>query len=111
VVGVDVVDVQVRRLGGRFAGRGRGVKGNLGLAREGGDRLATVADEMIARRDEAGEGCAHRSAVDLGQDRIEGRALPVAGDQNGDVVLMEPRDVGPFRPAFAPYAADRTIGL
>jgi hypothetical protein len=30
---------------------------------------------MIARRDEAGEGSSHRSAVDLRQDRIEGRTL------------------------------------
>jgi hypothetical protein len=46
---------------------------------------------MIALRDDAGERGCDGSAVDLGQHRIEGRALPVAGDEDGDVVLMEPR--------------------
>ena len=39
VIGVDVVDVQVRRLGGRLARRGHGVKGDFGFAGEGDDRL------------------------------------------------------------------------
>ena len=62
-----------------------------GSAGESGDRLSAVADEMIARRDDPGERCFHRSAVDLRQDRVEGRALPVAGDENGNVVLMKAR--------------------
>ena len=65
------------------------MEGNPGSAGESGDRLAAIADEMIARRDDAGEGEAHRSAVDLRQDRIEGGAVPVAGDENGNVVLMK----------------------
>ena len=44
---------------------------------------------MIARRDDAGEGEPHRSAVDLRQDRVEGGAVPVAGDKDGNVVLIK----------------------
>ena len=57
VIGVDVVDVQMRRLTGRLSRRRHGVEGNPGSAGESGDRLAAVADEMIARRDDAGERC------------------------------------------------------
>src|ERR1700729_3896494 len=72
VIGVDVVDVQVRRGGCRFSRRRHDVEGNPGSAGESGDRFPAIADEMIARRDDAGEGEAHRSAVDLRQDRVEG---------------------------------------
>ena len=90
VIGVDVVDVQVRRRGGRLSRRRHGVEGNPGSTGESGDRLAAIADEMIARRDDSGEGEAHRSAVDLGQDRVEGGAVPVAGDKDGNVVRRRP---------------------
>src|SRR5271154_7592444 len=43
VVSVDVVDVQMRRLWGRLSRRRHGVKGNLGLARKGGQRLSALA--------------------------------------------------------------------
>jgi hypothetical protein len=65
------------------------VEGNAGPAGESGDRLAAVADEMVAGRDDAGEGGPDRSAVGLRQDRVEGRALPVAGDKDGNVVLIK----------------------
>ena len=52
VVGVDIVDVEVGRLGSWLARRGRGVEGNAGAAGEAGDRQAAVADEVIGRRDE-----------------------------------------------------------
>jgi hypothetical protein len=51
------------------------VEGNPGSAGESGDRLAAIADERIARRDDAGEGEAHRSAVDL-RGRIASKAAP-----------------------------------
>ena len=60
-----------------------------GSAGESGDCLSAVADEMIARRDDAGEGGPDRSAVDLRQHGVEGRALPVAGDEDGNVVLIK----------------------
>src|SRR5580693_6841791 len=78
VVGVDVVDVQMRRRGCRLSRRRHGVEGNPGSAGESGDRLAAIADEMIARRDNSRQGEAYRSAVDLRQDCIEGGAVPVA---------------------------------
>jgi hypothetical protein len=47
MVGVDVVDVKVEvevgRFRGRLAGRGDGVKGNLGFARKSGNGPAAVA--------------------------------------------------------------------
>ena len=110
MVGVDVIDVEVRRLGGRLSRRGYGVERNPGSAGESGDRLPAVADEMIARRDDPDERCFHRSAVDLRQDRVEGRALPVAGDENGNVVRMESRIPGRPAPFAKPCAADRTTG-
>ena len=60
-----------------------------GFAGEGGDRLAAVADEMIAGRDDAGQGGPDGSAVDLRQDGVESRALPVSGDKDGNVVLIK----------------------
>ena len=53
---------------------------------------------MIARRDDAGERGADRSAIDLRQDGVEGGALPVAGDEDRDIVLIKARMPG--RPAF-----------
>ena len=94
MIGVDVVDVQMRRLGGRFARRGHGVEGDAGSAGEGGDRPAAVADQMVARRDDSGKRGAYGSPVDLGQDGVEGRTLPVASDEDGDIVLIGPRMPG-----------------
>jgi hypothetical protein len=74
------------------------VERNPGFAGEGGDRLPAVADEMIARRDHAGEGGPDRSAVDLRQNGVEGRALPVPGDKDGNVVLVEARMPGRSAP-------------
>jgi hypothetical protein len=102
--------VQVRGLGGRLSRRRHGVERNPGSAGESGDRLPAVADEMIARRDDPDERCFHRSAVDLRQDRVEGRALPVAGDENGYVVLIKPRMSGRSAALAKPCAASRTSG-
>jgi hypothetical protein len=74
------------------------VEGNSGSAGEGGDHLSAVADEMIARRDDACQRRFHRSAIDLKQDGVEGRALPVARDENGNVVLIKARMSGRSAP-------------
>ena len=107
VIGVDVGDVEVRRRGGRLARRGHGVKGNFGFAGEGGDRLPAVADQMIFARHDARQRRFDRGAVVLRQDRVEGRAPPVAGDEDGNVVRMESRMPGRAA-AFARLA--RQIG-
>ena len=83
------------------------MKGDFGFAGEGGDRLAAVADEMIFARHDARQRRSDRGAVVLRQDRVEGRAPPVAGDENGNVVRMEARMPGRSAP-FARLA--RQIG-
>src|SRR5271165_2458334 len=97
VVGVDVVDVQVGRLRGRFSRRGHGMKRYFGFAGEGGDRPASVADQVVFACDNASQRRADRSAVGLRQDGVESRPHPVAGHQNGNVVLIGSRTPG--RPA------------
>ena len=74
------------------------MEGDAGSAGEGGDRPAAVADQMVARRDDSGKRCAYGSPVDLRQDRVEGRALPVAGDENRDIVLIGTRMTGRSAP-------------
>jgi hypothetical protein len=49
---------------------------------------------MIARRDDAGEGEADRSAVDLRQDRVEGGDVPVASDKDRNVVSIKASMLG-----------------
>lgn len=111
VIGVDVVDVQMGRLGGRFARRGDGVKGDAGFAGEGGDRPAAVADQMIGGRDNSGKRCAYGSPVDLRQNRVESRALPVAGDEDGNVVLIKAGMPGRSAALSKPFSAGSTSGL
>ena len=86
------------------------VEGNPGSAGQSGDRLAAVADEMIDRRDNSGKRGAYGSPVDLRQDRVEGGALPVAGDKDGNVVLVKARMPGRSASFAKPCAADRTGG-
>ena len=80
---------------------------NPGFAGEGGDRLPAVADQMIFARHDARQRRFDRGAVVLRQDRVEGRAPPVAGDEDGNVVRMESRMPGRAA-AFARLA--RQIG-
>ena len=93
-IGVDVVEVQMRPLGGRFARRGHGVEGDAGSAGEGGDRPSAVAEQMVARRDDSGKRGAYGSPVDLRQDGLEGGAFPVAGDEDRNIVLIGSRMPG-----------------
>ena len=86
VVGVDVVDVQMGRLRGWLSWREHRVERNPGSAGEGGD---WPADQMVVLGDHAGQRSSYGSPVDLRQDRVEGRALPVAGDENGNIVLIK----------------------
>jgi hypothetical protein len=94
VVGVDVVDVQVRRFGGRLSRRGHSVEGNAGSAGEGGQRLAAIADEVISRGHNPRQRGGDRGAVIVRQDSVESRALPVASDEDGNVVLIGARMPG-----------------
>ena len=98
----------MRDFGEGLSRRGDEMKGDLGFPGEGGDRPAAVADQMIFRGDDARQRGRDRSAVILRQDGVKGRALPVAGDKNGNIVLMKARMSG-LAAAFArPDEADRT---
>ena len=105
MIGVDEVAP-----GGRLARRGDGVKGDFDFAGEGGDRLPAIADEMIARRDDFGKRGAYGSAVDLRQDRVEGGAVPVAGDKDGNIVLIKASMSGRSAALSKPFSAGRTSG-
>ena len=83
VIGVDIVEVEVRRVRKGLSRRRHSVKGDFGFSGEGGDRPAAVADQMIFGRDDAGQRGPDRSAVILRQDGVEGRALSVAATRMG----------------------------
>ena len=65
--------------GGRDAGR------EFRLAGEGEDGFAAVANRLIFRRERALERLRDGGSVDIGQRRIEGRALSVARDEDRNV--------------------------
>ena len=67
------------------------MEGNAGSAGEGGQRLADIADEMICGRNDARQHRGDRGVVVLGQYSVEGRAFPVAGDKDGNVLLIGAR--------------------
>ena len=70
------------------------MEGNAGSAGEGGQRLAAIADEMICGRNDARQHRGDRGVVVLRQNGVEGRAFPVAGDEDGNVVLIGARMPG-----------------
>jgi hypothetical protein len=109
VIGIDIIDVQVQRVRGPLSGRRHSVKGDPRSSRKSGDRLSAIADQIIARRDDAGERGSDGNAVDLRQDRVRGRVLPVAGDEDRDIVLIEARISGLSALLAKPFAASRII--
>ena len=66
-----------------------------------------TADQMIVLCDDAGKRFSYGSPVDLRQDRVEGRALQVAGDENGNIVLVGPRMPG-LAASFARHGRGRS---
>jgi hypothetical protein len=86
------------------------VEGNAGPAREGGQRLAAIPDEMICGRNDACQHGGDRSIVVLRQNGVEGRALPVAGDEDGNIILIRAGMPGYSAPLAKPCAAGRTNG-
>ena len=95
MVGINVVEVEIRRLRVWFAGRRQNVCGDPGAAREGGNRRAAVAAEVVGRGDAAAEGRGDRHTVQFRQHRIRGCSLPVARDDHRDLF------VGADRPRLA----------
>ena len=99
VIGVDVVDVEVGRLGAGLARRGHDVDRDVGPAGEGDDGLSAVADEPVGGGDEAVEGRRDRGAVHVRQHGVDSGALAVAGDEDGNVFEVE---AGVLRLAASP---------
>ena len=106
VIGVDVVDVEVGRLGAGLARRGHDVDRDVGPAGEGDDGLSAVADEPVGGGDEAVEGRRDRGAVHVRQHGVDSGALAVAGDEDGNVFEVEAGVLrlaaSPARPAGRP---------
>ena len=73
---------------------------NPGSAGESGQRLAAIPDEMICGGNDAPQHGGDRGAVGLRQNGVQRRALPVARDEDGNVVPDRVLDAAPFRPAF-----------
>jgi len=55
MVAVDVVEMEIRRFRSRATGCRQNTAGDLGLAGEADDRLATIAAELVVRRDHTTE--------------------------------------------------------
>ena len=109
VVGVDVIDVQVRGFEGRLARRRHDMEGNFGLAREGGERLSAVADEVIVRGDDPGRAPRRSKRCRAArQDGVKGCAPSVAGDEDGNIVLIGARMPARFLRVCPTHAASRT---
>jgi hypothetical protein len=70
------------------------VEENAGAAGDAGDRQAAVADEVIGRWDASSQLQADSRARDLRQNGFEGRALPVARYEDGNIVMIEPLMAG-----------------
>ena len=102
VVGVDVVDVQMRGLGSRLARRGHGVEGNAGAAGEAGDRQTAVADEVIGRRDASGERRADGGARGPAAERRRRRRLSGRGRRGRECCPDRSPDGGPCPPLAWP---------
>jgi hypothetical protein len=83
------------------------VKGNPGPAGESGQRFAAIAHEMISGGHDPLQHGGDRGAVGLRQNGVQRRALPVAGDEDGNIILIGPRM--PRRPTPFPRFS-RQIG-
>ena len=93
-------------------GEGTGWKGMPARAGEAGDRQTAVADEVIGRRDALpGERRADgRRSWTCGRTASKVGAFPVAGDEDGNVVLIGARMAGLAPPLCVARAAGRTNG-
>ena len=90
---------------------------DVGPAGEGDDGLSAVADEPVGGRDDAVEHRRDRGAVDIRQHGVDGRALAVAGDEDGNVfeektrVLRPPPRSRGWRGKIGASALERLIGI
>ena len=89
VVGVHVVDVIFRRLRDRGARRGQDVDFELGAPRECRDGRPPIAAKWRRGGDDPTERGRETGGVEPGQDRVDGRARPVARDDDGDLFFRK----------------------
>src|ERR1700712_3690849 len=82
MVGIDVVEVNIRRLWAWFARHRRDMGGDPGAAGEGHDRRAAIAAELVGRGADAAQCAGNRPPAQCRQHRVRGRALPVARDED-----------------------------
>ena len=109
VVGVDIVDMQVRPRGDRLSRGRNGVKGDVRLAGKGCQRFAPIADQGLCGLTTPANAVAIEALSSCG--RRCRRSLPSGrGRQAWGCCPGEAPDGGLFRRVCAPCAADRTIG-
>ena len=89
VIGVDVVDVEVRRLGVGLAGRGQNMNADLGSPGEGAQGQAAIADQPVGGRDDALDRRPDRGGVHLRQYGVNRRAAAIARNEDGNVFAEE----------------------
>jgi transposase-like protein len=84
VVGVDVIEVIIRRLAGWLAGLGQDMRRDPGPSRESNDRRGAIAAEFIGSRNNAAQGRGNRYAIQFRPDRIGGDAVSVTCNDDRD---------------------------
>src|SRR3954466_14844976 len=86
MVGVDVVEVVVRRQWVWLSRPWQDMRDNLSLPRKGDNGAAAVAAERVGLGDNPIQSSSDRDAVQPRQYRIRRGALTVAGDDDGDLL-------------------------
>ena len=89
MVGVHIVDVIFRRLWPWVARRGEDVDLELGAPGECRDGRTPIAAKYRRGGDDPAERGRQTGGVEPGQDRVDGRARPVARDDDGDLFLRK----------------------
>src|SRR5271166_1707298 len=122
VVGIDVVDVKLRRLRLGIARGRQNVERQPGAPREGDDRRSAVAAQLRRPDDHAAQGLGDGGGVETRQDGVDCRTAAVAGNHDRDLLHRQaplggfaaplacgPRKIGAF--ALEGLQNERLIGL
>ncbi len=90
MIGVDVVDVKIRRVWLWLTWHWQDVRRNARLAREGNNRGTTVATEFVGGSYDTVQCRRDRQAVQFWQHGIGGGTMPVTRDEHGYLFSGDP---------------------